>query len=368
MLFALAVVAGIGVRAIGLHQPLAPWAFMNRLVFGSLPFAAVFVYFSKAAKLHLALGWLLSLVVVTADSMFLWIFCAVVLVSLAALNTANAVANPWRLQPILLSFAAITFFQITLANVNYLLAHIIPLSAFQDPSLKAFDVWFYSLFAHKPVEYAGLFPMVHDATLLRILDNAYDKLFAEIILVLILVCKNENLRGTKEFLLQYMGLYALGVITFMIYPVFQPTVYFPESVNAALTHGTSLIYISKIGEDYHSAVAGGGPLNGYAYFIGLPSLHVMLALFLQIRLRPYPVLFRVLLPLNIAIVLSTFLLGYHYILDVGAACLFMAVAAVYNARMNRFRMAHLASDVSTQGVAARRGRRKRLFRSSHKVL
>jgi membrane-associated phospholipid phosphatase len=58
--------------------------------------------------------------------------------------------------------------------------------------------------------------------------------------------------------------------------------------------------------------------GGVAYFIALPSMHVSVATFLQVLLRPYRFLFWIFLPINILIIISTVILGYHYFLDVPA--------------------------------------------------
>ena len=44
---------------------------------------------------------------------------------------------------------------------------------------------------------------------------------------------------------------------------------------------------------------------GYGYFIAVPSLHVMVALYLQRCLLPFAGLYRLFLPLNIMLILST---------------------------------------------------------------
>lgn len=56
-------------------------------------------------------------------------------------------------------------------------------------------------------------------------------------------------------------------------------------------------------------------VNGFGYFIAIPSLHVALAVVLQAMLRFSPGHFWAFLPVNLVLVLSTVLLGYHYLID-----------------------------------------------------
>ena len=51
----------------------------------------------------------------------------------------------------------------------------------------------------------------------------------------------------------------------------------------------------------------------------------MIAIFLQTCFSAYPKLFRLFLPINFMLILSTFLLGYHYVLDAFAAVIVMGI-------------------------------------------
>ena len=52
------------------------------------------------------------------------------------------------------------------------------------------------------------------------------------------------------------------------------------------------------------------------YFIAFPSLHVAAAVICQLAVRGSRPVFWVLLPVTVLVVSSTFLLGYHYALDI----------------------------------------------------
>ncbi|PYQ92975.1 MAG: hypothetical protein DMF96_31465 [Acidobacteria bacterium] len=67
--------------------------------------------------------------------------------------------------------------------------------------------------------------------------------------------------------------------------------------------------------------------TSFGYFVALPSLHTLVAVFILGVVRRTPLLFWFLLPITSLLVGSTFLLGYHYLLDVAIAvplgCLFV---------------------------------------------
>jgi membrane-associated phospholipid phosphatase len=77
----------------------------------------------------------------------------------------------------------------------------------------------------------------------------------------------------------------------------------------------------------YRAVVSHGRLNGFGYFVAPPSLHALVAVFVLGAVRRAPLLFWFLLPITSLLVGSTFLLGYHYLLDVAIAvplgCLFV---------------------------------------------
>mgnify|MGYP002814273797 CR=1 FL=1 len=107
----------------------------------------------------------------------------------------------------------------------------------------------------------------------------------------------------------------------ILYPVLGPHIYYPESLDAAresvgLAEGMRLDYL---------AARAGGPLSGYGYFIAIPSLHVMLAMYCQAALFPYRALFNVFFPINVLVIASTFLLGYHYVLDIVPSIVIMMI-------------------------------------------
>lgn len=73
--------------------------------------------------------------------------------------------------------------------------------------------------------------------------------------------------------------------------------------------------------DFEAVRTHARPMTGFAYFIGLPSLHAAIALLFQLALRRSSVNFWLFLPINCLMAVSTVVLGYHYVLDTIAGLL-----------------------------------------------
>jgi hypothetical protein len=191
--------------------------------------------------------------------------------------------------------------------------------AVHDSSLRASDEWIYS-WIFSSVSYKAFFPLVHNELLIQVLNSAYMVLFPEVLLVLLLVCQTGDARRVTRFLKGLFAFYAIGVMCFLIYPAIGPCLYYPDSLDPKQGN----LLIQGMLHDYHAAI-NGETLKGYGYFIALPSLHVMVALYLQRCLVPFAGLYRVFLPVNVMLILSTVVLGYHYVIDALFAALIMGM-------------------------------------------
>ena len=67
--------------------------------------------------------------------------------------------------------------------------------------------------------------------------------------------------------------------------------------------------------DVEAVRHGAQPVTGFGYFIALPSLHAALATVCQCALRPHRSTFWFLMPVNVLLLISTFVLGQHYVVD-----------------------------------------------------
>jgi hypothetical protein len=309
----------VALLCIGL-RPAVPWQFVLVVPLLLMPFSIIFLYYSRQRP-PLVLDVSTSAVVLVLFNYF--IIWPIIAVGILFFTRVERIRWEWRLicggvVTTILGYAS-------LWNLNYLLARFVP--AVHDPALRAVDEWVYSWFL-SPVSYTGLFPVIHNEWLVRLFNNAYGLLFPEVILVLLLVCQTGEASNVSRFLKGLFGFYAIGVMCFIIYPAIGPCLYYPESLDPARA---DLRFVGGMFHDYQAAIHG-DPLMGYGYFIAVPSLHVMVALYLQRCLAPFSGLYRLFLPVNIMVILSTVFLGYHYIVDVVFAVLIMSLWMILRKR------------------------------------
>ena len=314
LLTAIYVLSIAGLASAGL-SPAVPWLLLPILTIFSMSIAVIFFWYSTQ-RTHLKIDFPGSAsVLLLLQYIFIW-----PLLALGALRLLHRGSVQWEWKLIFGGLTSIFLGYATLWNVNYLLVHFVP--GIHDPFLRQVDEWFYSLLT-TPVSYEGLFPIVHNSFINQLLSNSYGALFGEICLVLLLVCQTGDACRVAYFVKSLFGFYAVGVVCYLIYPAIGPCLYYPDSIDATRA---DLSLMSGMLHDYHAA-RNGDPLSGYGYFIAMPSLHVMIALFLQKCLTPYKGLYRLFLPINLTLCLSTFMLGYHYVLDAVLAMVLVALWA-----------------------------------------
>ena len=294
-------------------RPAIPWGMVLVLPILFVPFAMLFLYYSRQ-HVHRTLDIAAAMfILVMYDHLVIWPLIGLVLL---LSKTMDKIQYEWRL--IRVGFVTTVLGYAALWNLNYLLARFRP--NVHDPALRAVDEWIYSWFL-APVTYTKFFPVVHNDFLNQVLNNAYMLLFAEVILVLLLFCQAGDPDGVFRFLKGLFACYGIGVLCFVIYPAIGPCLYYPESFDPARVN---VQIIQGMLHDYHAAI-NSEPLMGYGYFIAVPSLHVMIALYLQRCLLKFSSLFRVFLPVNVALIGSTVILGYHYIVDALIAILIIGI-------------------------------------------
>jgi len=209
----------------------------------------------------------------------------------------------------------------TVWSLNYLVA-LATAERLHDATLRAVDLGVYRALFGGDVQYAGLFPLVRGAVAVTVLENAYLFLFVEIVaLVLALSAEPERLR---RFLGALFGCYFVGIAVFVAYPAVGPCIRYPESFDGASVAPMTAHFMRQMAAEYRAATSGGA-VNGFAYFVAVPSLHVAVATLAQLFWRREPVRFWTFLPINVLMILSTVLLGYHYLVDVPTAMI-LAVA------------------------------------------
>ncbi len=218
----------------------------------------------------------------------------------------------------------------TVCNLNYLLAPHVA-GSLHDPALMRLDLVFYRWLLAPTVEYRALFPLVGGATAFRLLESAYHLVFAELFLVVLV--RLWSGRDASGFLRAVFLAYFAGLIVFAVYPAVGPCIYYPETFRPEFQPTATHYLMRKMATEFAAATAK-MPVNGLAYFVAIPSLHAALATLCQCFLGGTGFLFWTFLPINVAVVLSTVLLGYHYIVDVPVGVL-LGLAAAWNVAFSR---------------------------------
>jgi hypothetical protein len=305
-LISVGLLAGIG------RVPDLPWSFVPFLLVLSLPVALVLVGLTRATastspvwralwtSAGLALVWL-------SAPHVLWPAAAVLSVVILRQQWSGASLGriAWILAALVVGYASVW-------NFNSLLA---PLSVgrLHDPALIAFDRWLLA-----SPGYVGVFPVFESAFLFTLLERAYLFLFAEIMTVAVWLALFKP-QDAFSWLSRLFLAYAVGLMAFLVWPSVGPHIYAPESLRPAWHDTATFRAMHSMALDYQRVVGGGR--GGMNYFIALPSLHVAAALICQTALRPAAAIFWVLLPVTTLVIGSTFLLGYHYALDLPAGAL-----------------------------------------------
>lgn len=208
----------------------------------------------------------------------------------------------------------------TVWNLNYLFG-LWSVGRLQDAPMAQLDLAIYERLSDHEVELAGLYPMFESRWLFQFLENGYLMLFLEIMVVVILLAQ-DRARLTRFFAMVFSA-YLVGLLIFLAYPVLGPGFHFPEAFHADYEHSKTFRILSSTRQEYQ-AIQSFTPLNGFGYFVGLPSLHVAMALLLQYFLATFRSHFWIFVPVNITLIFSTVLLGYHYLIDVFAGALLAA--------------------------------------------
>jgi membrane-associated phospholipid phosphatase len=326
-------VASLAASAVVGATPVIPWRFLLALLLFALPLAyaanLVAAGIDRAGARRPAL---VSIAGVTAGLVFVAVFDIqsrlIIVLALVLL-----VAFLWRLWR---SFGGATLATFSLAaivlalgfaavrNLNYVAA-VLTTHRLHDATFRDVDLMAYRWLFGPDAQYLALFPLVRSRFLFRLFENAYCALFVELIaLVLAFV-------GARRHVMTILGsvflCYFAGLAIFLMVPTLGPFVVYPESLAASYYPATLTgTLMANLVAEYHAA-AQGGAVNGFGYFIGMPSLHAAIATLCQLIFAERRALFWLFLPVNLLLVLSTVILGYHYLADVPAG---MAVAtAVY---------------------------------------
>jgi hypothetical protein len=246
-------------------------------------------------------------------------------------------------QGLVAALLAISLGLATVCNVNYLLAPTIS-AALRDQALMRLDLRLYEWLFARPVSYEALFPLVRSPLAFRMLETAYQVLFAEFVLVLLVLLWQR--RDPTHFLRTVFLSYFAAVLVFAAYPAVGPCIYYPDSFGTMFESTATRQLMHRLTLEF-AAAAAGQPGSGLAYFIAIPSLHAALATICQRALAPAPLFFWAFAPINAAVLLSTVLLGHHYLIDIPCG---VAVALVAMWIVERAAWAHAPDRAGTSAL------------------
>ncbi len=208
-------------------------------------------------------------------------------------------------------------------NMNYLAARYIGAHTF-DPQLLELEGTLFSWLlgvAQTP----GMYPLIHHSLIVKLLENAYGFLYTELFIVLFLL-RNQVERA--ELLITTFCCYFVGVLCFLLFPAYGPTVITPRLLNPAMHGGDTHSLLQLMIRELRATVMTPRELRGFSYFGSLPSMHVAMAVLMQVYLWRKGPAFWSMLPINLLMILSTVVLGWHYAIDVLTGLVLAVVACV----------------------------------------
>ncbi len=299
-----------------------PWTFVSVLGLLALPQAVTLIAASEGLSRFPSLARYAAALVIGAASTLLVphfaVWCVTALVVLWLVRRRGDLAF-FRL--FALSIVALTAGYALVWNANYLCARLV-VHRLHDAELWAYELRWLGWLRGENLSPIGLYPLVRNPWLFALLERAYLMLFAEIFLVLIVTVR-QGADRVAEYLRALFACYLLGLCVFLVYPTVGPTLHAPQAFSAAFAETSTGRLTRSMGSELR-ALATGELLNGFGYFVALPSLHVAAAWVIQTRLRRTPILFWICVPVNMLLISSTVLLGYHYLVDALAGAILAA--------------------------------------------
>lgn len=313
-----------GLLATG-RQPAVPWEFIPHLLFVSIPQAVALIVVMGLVMPRA--GWSNPTWGVVAACCLFGILAtfggqAPFASFVIGIGTVIFTIPRWRRREVVttaLSIIVLLVGYATVWNGNYLLA-LATTHRLWDAALIAFDMRALSLLGWELSSYDGALPLVSSALWFTLLENSYLFLFPQVIALLLWLAATGSPQDVARWLTLLFGTYAVGLLGFAVVPAVGPPIYHPESFHAGLRETLTFQIMSAMAGEYQQVIAGRA-LNGFGYFVALPSLHVAVAALSQRAWRSAPLLYWTFLPINALLIASTVLLGYHYLLDLPAGLL-----------------------------------------------
>ena len=256
-------------------------------------------------------------------------FPVAVMVGLMAVLIVRVVTLPRTARHSLgLSAIAIALLLISVSLMNNL---VLPLAGDRliDPQLRWTDEIVYSRVLGI-TSYVGIFPVTKSWKVFEFFENSYFSL-AFLPMLVPMVLAHEP-RQIARFVTSAFLCYALAGFVFLALPAIGPLLYFPDALDPRFRNTLTNAATELLRAEATRIGSGQSPATGLGYFIALPSLHAAMGTVCQYHLRTSAPHFWMMLPVTVLLVLSTFLLGQHYIVDALAGVLLGAGVSVAVAR------------------------------------
>lgn len=358
-LLAVCYASSIAALATQHTWPEIPRAFLPLIFLLFLPFAYLTVETLFAAEPLLArAGRAAPLAALPATALILTAFIAVLHYPLVAPGLFAAFLGHlvWRRRqivvPLLVGILAVFLLYATVWNLNHL-AGILSFHRLQDEAMLRWDLRIYGwLFDRTYSQHAeGMFPLARSRTLFEVMQAGYVMIFSEVAVVVLVHLR----RGWSlaPFLVTTLTAYLVAVAVFVAYPVVGPYHFASDSFDPAFHQSMTYQLMSELNRSYQGIKAGLAA-GGYVYVVGLPSLHVAMAMIMQRFLAGSPAHFWAFLPISTLMAVATCYLGHHYLADsLAGALLGGAVLAGERYWRRRTRSAISLDAQSHAHVAAR---------------
>lgn len=182
-----------------------------------------------------------------------------------------------------------------------------------DQQLVQIDVWlgFHQMTA---LHFANQYHWLN-----RILWVAYDSMLAQIIILPLILCWQQNRSRLYELLIIYLLTGLIGTLIYYYLPTLAPASQFHSGLFILQEHETGAKFY-----DIHHYIK---PLLTDGGLISFPSFHMIWACMYLWSLRDYRYLFYPLLIVEIILAIACVLLGWHYLIDIIAGFIIFALCA-----------------------------------------
>ena len=191
-----------------------------------------------------------------------------------------------------------------------------------DSEALQWDLYIYGKVLGRPISQAGMYPWLSSHWWHGFFETAYFAFYCEIAVI---ACSRARIGGSVAgFCATSLAAYLVALAIFCCYPIVGPFYIAPESVAESFRDTPTYLLMMRMNSWYADILAH-RPLHDLAYLVGMPSLHVAMAMLMQFSLRRSRAHFWLFAPINVCIALATMYLGFHYVIDFVTGVLLAAV-------------------------------------------